>query len=72
MNGCLFKSLLLMTLLVALFLGFPYIKQYLSNGAQDKVQSLESQATFLKKFARELVNQKSKNNDDTKNQETGK
>ena len=61
-----------MTLLVALFLGFPYIKQYFSNSAQDKIHSIENQATFLKKFTRELINQKNKNNDDNKNQEIGK
>ncbi|MES2678115.1 MAG: hypothetical protein V4612_07410 [Pseudomonadota bacterium] len=67
MNGCLFKSLLIMTVLVAVFLGYPYVKQYTSNSMQDEINSLETKGTFLKKFTRQIINQKAKDNDNTEN-----
>ncbi len=71
MNGCLLKTLLIMTVAAALFLGYPYVKQYTSNSMQDKINSLETKGDFLKKFVRQLSNQKS-TNDNTENKETGK
>lgn len=71
MNGCLLKTLLIMTAAAALFLGYPYVKQYTSNSMQDKINSLETKGDFLKKFVRQLSNQKS-TNDNTENKETGK
>jgi len=67
MNGCLFKTLLIMLTIVALFSGYPYIKQYTSNSMQDEINSLENKGTFLKKFTRQLINQRSQKNDDDKN-----
>lgn len=60
-----------MTVAAALFLGYPYVKQYTSNSMQDKINSLETKGDFLKKFVRQLSNQKS-TNDNTENKETGK
>lgn len=64
-----------MTIAVALFLGYPYIKKYTSNSMQDKINSLETQGTILKKFATIITNKKSneiQKNDNTENKETGK
>ncbi len=56
-----------MTVLVAVFLGYPYVKQYTSNSMQDEINSLETKGTFLKKFTRQIINQKAKDNDNTEN-----
>ena len=55
--------------LVGLFLGYPYVKKYTSNNVQDKINNAETAGAFVKKFVRQISNQKSKDkpNDNPKN-----
>ena len=83
MNGCLFKTLLILTAIVGIFIGYPYVKEYMSDSMQSKIFNLETQGTIVKKFAKQVLsdqiadkvdNQQSKENqenDNTKNKKTG-
>ncbi len=58
MNGCLFKILLIMAILVGIFFGYPYVKRYMSDSIQSKISNLETQATIVKKFTKQVVSGK--------------
>ncbi len=64
MNGCLGKLLFFITLLVCLFLGYPYLKEkgghYLSDATQDRLHSMEKQGAFVGKLVREIGKQEQK------------
>ncbi len=74
MNGCLFKTLLIMAALVALLVFYPYFAKYTSNSMQEKISNLETKGTIAKKIVKIIYNNQSKENqqnDNTKNKEAG-
>lgn len=72
MNGCLFKTLIVMTVIVALIAAFPYLRKYASDSMQEKFDKIENTTNILKKAVQYSYGRKSKENDDNKNKETGK
>jgi hypothetical protein len=73
MNGCLFKTLLIMAAFLALLIGYPYLTKYTSQSMQAKISNLETKGTVIKKFVNIITNKKSKEiqqNDNTENKET--
>jgi len=80
MNGCLFKTLLIMAALVALLVFYPYLTKYTSNSMQEKISNLETTGNVVKKIVKIISNKKSKEiqeeneqrKNDTENKETGK
>ncbi len=58
MNGCLFKSLLIMTAIVGLFFGYPYLKAYTSESMQGKISNWEMTGEVIKKFVTQVVSGK--------------
>jgi hypothetical protein len=74
MNGCLFKTLLIMAALVALLVFYPYLTKYTRDSMQEKISNLETKGTIAKKIVKIIYNNQSKEtpkNDNTKNKETG-
>jgi hypothetical protein len=68
MNGCLFKTLLIITAFVAISAGYPHAKKFVTGKAESKISDLETKSTIFKKFIKYLPkpNLKEKlNNDDT-------
>jgi hypothetical protein len=77
MNGCLFKTLLIITFIIIAIAGFPYVKQYTSDSMQERFDKLSNSTTIFRKFLRyssseEKIKNKLKNNDNSKNKETTK
>ncbi len=60
MNGCLFKILLLIFMIVVVFLGFPYFKEHTLDSAQSRIESSKNTISIIKKIAVKYYQQKSK------------
>lgn len=64
MNGCLGKLLFLLTLLIIMFLGYPYFTKFLSDSAQDKIHQWETTGEIIGKAVKNIgsgqINQKKK------------
>ena len=54
MNGCLFKTLLIIIVLIGLFFGYPYFKKYTSDSMQEKISNLENKGTIVGKIIKYL------------------
>jgi len=54
MNGCLSKILLIIIILVAIFLSYPYFIRYTSDSIQSKIGGLETSGTIFKKMIQHL------------------
>ena len=64
-----------MVVLVGIFFGYPYVKEYMSDSAQGKISNLKTQAEIAKKFAKQVIsdkiaNQQKENQEDTKSNAT--
>lgn len=54
MDGCLGKTLLIITATVAIFASYPFVKKFLSDQAQDKLNQLETKGTITGRILKEI------------------
>jgi hypothetical protein len=78
MNGCLFKILLVMLLVLGFLMGLPHLKKYASQSMQAKISNFETKKEVVTKFIKIISNKKltenqenDQRNDNIEDQETG-
>ena len=54
MNGCLGKTLLIATVVVALFASYPFVKKFLSEETQDKLNQMETSGSITGKIIKAI------------------